>query len=365
MDLEDEVEIRRMHAILHPPCFESLIRSLGLTPPDCRVDVPAFAVAEDQRDGDKPADDGHSRLLPPDFQEIRARLAGGASRRKQMASEVLRVVADDIDRARLELRAGATAHFEIDSGAEVIEVRSGYGGAESVVALFLLPYRGEQLVSCDAARTLENGDRLRVCLTATDSGASVDVRCDAVRAARILRWLSERQRMLASLATATLVALLAWRVFDQQKVVPHPSAPSPVLPVTSTKPAAQSQALETVAEYDRTRAARLGDREVSPANASAIYVDVQGESGARRAMREAITTAMKDQMRIVDAEKANTALKLLIEDQTADGNLTVSARLVDVNGQVIWPPDGVKRIYRGRVAAIAKQMIGDLSAARR
>jgi hypothetical protein len=171
--------------------------------------------------------------------------------------------------------------------------------------------------------------------------------------------------MLASLATATLVALLAWRVFDQQKVVPHPSAPSPVLPVTSTKPAAQSQALETVAEYDRTRAARLGDREVSPANASAIYVDVQGESGARRAMREAITTAMKDQMRIVDAEKANTALKLLIEDQTADGNLTVSARLVDVNGQVIWPPDGVKRIYRGRVAAIAKQMIGDLSAARR
>src|SRR5262249_18778251 len=36
-DVEDEVEIQRMHAILHPPCFESLVRSVGLTPPDCRL----------------------------------------------------------------------------------------------------------------------------------------------------------------------------------------------------------------------------------------------------------------------------------------------------------------------------------------
>lgn len=366
MDLEDEVEIRRMHAILHPPCFESLTRSLGLTPPDRHVDVPAFAIAEDHRDEDRLEDEGRPRLHPPDLREIRARLAGGASRRKQMSSEVLRIVADGVDRARLELREGANAQFEIGCGAEVIEIRSGYGQGETALALFLLPYRDEQLISCEAARTLESGDRLRLRVSATDSGASVDVQCDSVRARRILHWLEERRTALASLATATLVVLFTWLVFDQQKITPHRSAPAnPVVPATSRQPAAQSQARETVAEDDGTRSPRFGDRQVSGANAATIYVDVKGKSEARRAMREAITAAMKNHMRIASAEKANTALKLFIEDQSADGNLTVSARLVDVNGRVIWPQDGGKRTYRGRNTAIAKAVIDDLSAARR
>src|SRR6266849_3528813 len=363
IDLEDEEEIKRMHAILHPPCFESLIRFLGLTPPDCRLDVPVFAVAEDHGDDSRPGDDGNSRLLPPDVQEIRARLAGGVSRRQQMSSQVVRIVADGVDRARLELRQRASAHFEIDCGAEGIEVRSGYGQAETVLALFLLPYRGDRLMSCDAARTLESGDRLRLRVSASESGASIDVQCHAVRARRMLEWLTGRQRALAwVMGTATVVALSAWLVVDRQNVVPHRRAPvSAVVTATSRQPAAPSAAVETVAEYDRTRAAHLGDRESSVASVSAIYLDVAGDTESAGALRKAIAAGIP----IVEAENASSALKLFIHE-SADGNLTVDAKLVDVNGRVLWPEDGAKRTYRGRTAAaIAKQVIDDLSAARR
>ena len=47
-DLEHQVELRRMHTILHPACFRRLTRSLGLDPPECRLAVPSFGLGLDR-----------------------------------------------------------------------------------------------------------------------------------------------------------------------------------------------------------------------------------------------------------------------------------------------------------------------------
>jgi hypothetical protein len=385
-DLEDEVEISRMHAILHPPCLEWLTRSLGLTLPELRVDVPAFAMADDQRDEDRPPGE-RPRLHSFDLSEIRAHLAGRASFRKGMSTEVVRILVDGVDRGRLELREAANARFEIDPTAETIEIRSGYGSSEAYLALFLLPHEGEGVASCDAARTLESGDRLLLTVRATESGAMVEVRCHPVAVRRFIRWLTERPRMLASVpATAALLVLFGWLATYQRprhgadtKATPLRSAPAVSTPALTPRPVAETdrsstmerQASETLAEFDKTRGARIDDEEKSLLKRPRIYIEVQGTSSAQGALREAMAAALKSlpRARIVAADEASTALKLFIENQTENGDLTVQARLVDVNGRVLWPEDGTKRTYRGRTTAIGEAVANDLrsrfSAARR
>src|SRR5262249_19654030 len=45
-DGEHEVEIRRLHALLHPDCFERLLEALRLDEPAKRLEVPEFQLRE-------------------------------------------------------------------------------------------------------------------------------------------------------------------------------------------------------------------------------------------------------------------------------------------------------------------------------
>ncbi len=377
---EDEVEIRRMHAILHPPCFEWLTRSLALPPPELRVDVPVFAMAADQHDGDGPTGERPS-LNALDLREIRAQLAEKASFRKAMPTETLRIVLDGADRGRLDLREPANVRLEIDDTAEVIEILRGYGHSETPLALFLLPHEGNRLVSCQAMRTLECGERLLLTVRATESTASVDVSCHPAVITRLIRWLAERRKAALIASTATAVALFGWLAAFQHphaaatKAIGSHSAPAAsITRIPAPNPTAESepgQVTESVAELEKTRGATVDARETALPTRPRIYIDVQGKDGETRALKEAVTGAIRSLpgARIASSEKASAALKLFIEDQSKADQLTVHAKLVDVAGTVLWPEDGSKKTYRGSATAIAAAVINDLrarfSAARR
>ncbi len=49
---ENEIEVNRIHAVLHPDCFERLVAAFGYSPPDERMELPRFFM--DQSDDQSP-----------------------------------------------------------------------------------------------------------------------------------------------------------------------------------------------------------------------------------------------------------------------------------------------------------------------
>jgi hypothetical protein len=71
-DGEHEVEIRRLHALLHPDCFERLLAALRLEAPAERLEVPEFQLRDSQppeppRGGRPPT----AQLSEEDMQSLR------------------------------------------------------------------------------------------------------------------------------------------------------------------------------------------------------------------------------------------------------------------------------------------------------
>ena len=65
---EDQIEVNRMHAVVHPDCFRRLITNLHLDGPDTRLEIPLFSYANDMNDKGPPSNRRHPPKL--DEQEL-------------------------------------------------------------------------------------------------------------------------------------------------------------------------------------------------------------------------------------------------------------------------------------------------------
>lgn len=156
---ENEVEVSRIHAILHPECFEKLIAAFAYRPPEERMELPRF-FSEDTNDQSPPRQRSAPAELDADeLAEINHMLDEESGRRRRASSAVVRIVVDGIERARLNPAEQSSISFSAEEDAELIEVKTTDLHGELLLATHLLTSFGKDAPIVSSIR-LEGGQDL-------------------------------------------------------------------------------------------------------------------------------------------------------------------------------------------------------------
>ncbi len=136
---ENKIEVERIHAILHPNCFERLIAAFRYSAPEERIELPRFFL--DQSDDQFPP---RQRSAPADLSaeqlaEINHMLDEQAGRRRRSSpSAVIRIMVDGVERGRLNPAEESSISFALEEDAEIIEVRTTDPYGDLLLATHLL-----------------------------------------------------------------------------------------------------------------------------------------------------------------------------------------------------------------------------------
>lgn len=334
-DREHPVELRRMHALLHPRCFDILVASLGLTPPRQHLQVPCFAGATDSSGGggrDLPRDLDRSELA-----SLEGLLKEQAQRRRSHRAAVLSVVVDGLEKARFDPLRDPGVRLELESRDELVEVFAHPPGEEPLLlAVELLGDleafgRGEQR---DAVTRTQGGHEVLFRLIGTDTGPWIEVGYRKVHLWSALGdWISDLTerfgprwilpRPLGGLVMATLLLVAGVSVWNEaaSDLKPDKTAISGDLVVSSAPPLLDNPT--------RTR----GSIPVSGAREGRLGLWI---ASARDLEIQGVLLPLLDEIRqlepvvlVEDPDEAALALKWLVEEPGALG-------LVDVEGRILW-----------------------------
>jgi hypothetical protein len=172
---EDTVEINRIHAIVHPDCYEQITGALKLEQPALRLSVPHFTLPNGKNNMQGP--NNKFRRQPPsldggELEALKRGLFEESARRKATHASLLSVVVDKVERARLDLQHGDSIRFPIDDCDELVEVRALDGGEGTLLAAHLLGGDGAGGCGGRAKReiVLEGGQRLTFELSSERGG---------------------------------------------------------------------------------------------------------------------------------------------------------------------------------------------------
>lgn len=178
-DEEHRIEVNRIHAALHPFCFARLATALRLPPPEKKLEIPKFMYTENRADPGDNGWDNPPHLETDELKQIKDILTAQAESRKAMTAGFLRVVADGTERARFSLDETDAASFELDGGAELIEIYATGKGQEVLLATHLLSF--DELENGNHAQTvlLEGGQKISFNLVPSldQYGEVSDVKC--------------------------------------------------------------------------------------------------------------------------------------------------------------------------------------------
>jgi len=252
-DEEHEVEVNRIHAALHPECFVRLTAANRFAPPDERLELPHFFLANN---GDEGQDDSRTppSLSSDELRVINDLLVQEAMRRKNASTGFLRVLVDGVQRAEINVDHKALAQFQVGEDAELIEVYSSDQHGDLLLATHFLNLNGPR--TQDLAISAEGGQRISFTINllhdedGSPTGAQVAVAFKETAPAGVT-WLAmkgiwtsvfgDKQQSLAwwkPVAGFVVLALLFagawWLVTNQQEkteVVRVVPAPAPTLPV--------------------------------------------------------------------------------------------------------------------------------------
>lgn len=161
-DEEHRIEINRIHAALHPNCFNRLTHALRLPPPAEKMEIPEFMFSPNQSDIDENNDDRHDppNLEADELEQIKDVLSARAESRRTVSTNLLRVVVDGSEQARINLDESDSVKFNLDESAELIEVRVVEKDGDVVLATHLLNFEdlenGRQIQSV----LLEGGQKV-------------------------------------------------------------------------------------------------------------------------------------------------------------------------------------------------------------
>jgi hypothetical protein len=359
-DQEDEVELARMHAVIHPDCYRRLAHALRLPEPGARLEVPRFAVPTSDHDA---GDDDPSDRTPLSEEErrwLKQILAGEAERRRAARPQVLRVVVDGRERARLDLRRETGARLVLPGAPEVVELRGdGPGGEDVGLAVRVVvaaPGQREDAWSVAVA----GGARVLLSLSQRSDDAVLTLRTSrahALRArlARLLGAARDRRFGLWPAAVGFAVTLAAVTVLLNRPAPPPPPmragtpSPSPVAPTPTPSGLAGEPA-----RPGTTRAGPLAPPARSLREVRMIWLEVPSEEWAAP-LRDVLEVGGRVQV-TADRELADAAVQV-----TFGPGGTWHVRLVDAHGGVLWPdatPAGA--VYAGSPGDVAARLGPDL-----
>src|SRR5215510_5380812 len=195
-DGEHEVEIRRLHALLHPDCFERLLAALHLDEPAKRLEVPQFKLRNLQPP--TPPHGGHPptmQLSEEEMQNLKESVMQESERRRRFTPTWLRIVVDGVERAQWSLEQSPHGRIEIASSDKFIEIYGSTDGNDVRLATHLLSYDIDgHLQPLAAALTLEGGQQIRLEIgplpvtDEEDAGATLVVSYRETALLRALRW---------------------------------------------------------------------------------------------------------------------------------------------------------------------------------
>ena len=154
---ENEVEVNRIHAVLHPDCFEKLVAAFRYSPPAERMELPRFFM--DQTDDQTPPQQRSApiELDAEELAEISHMLDEQAGRRRRSSpSAAIRIIVDGLERGRLNPGEQSSLSFSVAEDAELIEVKSTDSQGDLLLATHLLTSRENH----DVSIRLEGGQHL-------------------------------------------------------------------------------------------------------------------------------------------------------------------------------------------------------------
>ena len=166
---EDKIEVNRIHAVLHPDCFQRLTADLRFDSPDTRLEIPRFFYANDMNgNGSNSKRCNPPKLDEQELQSITSSLDSNAQRRKAANAGLLRIMVDGVERARIDLDKTSSTRFLLETDADLIEVRSRDNAGEELLlsSHLLTPTETENGVQpVDASITLEGGQKISIAVS--------------------------------------------------------------------------------------------------------------------------------------------------------------------------------------------------------
>jgi hypothetical protein len=296
---EDRIEMDRLHAVIHPDCYNRLIEDLGFTLPEQRLEVPRFFLRNIMNNTAGPSGDQrrHSpSLSEAELSSIKAKLQEDAAQRKKASAGLrLRVVVDGVERATLDLSQQRSALFALASTAELIEVRSqDMRGGDLLLATHLLsPAEPDEAIKrSDASIVLEGGQRLTFAISPTEShdGAVVAVtyretnpfkaaaafltRLTQTASVGLMSHRSWHERKILTLTLECAVLALGAAVLISYAVKWRPSARQPLLTTNEqvSQPASEDTRASPTATQTGGAVSTLNNSSAEQANHSSTQV---------------------------------------------------------------------------------------------
>jgi hypothetical protein len=375
---ENEVEVNRIHAVLHPDCFERLVAAFDYSPPDERMELPRFFM--DQSEDESPP---RQRIAPADLSaeelaEIHHLLDEQAGRRRRSSpTSVMRILVDGVERARLDPAEQSSISFSADEDAEIIEVKATDMDGELLLATHLLTSFAEEAAIVSSIR-LEGGQDLSLTITRRKIEASggpdlmvkfgyretAPWRVASLWWQRLRRRLSTKQRsgslwgVAAVVASIVVICLASYFAYvrlrsrptsgpTETSVVQNPpvSEPSisssPIVEAKATKPERRikieksTAAKQTSSPEDVTRSGNVVPN-LTLKDVKKVYIEIRGDASSelRSNLVESLNSSGVVTV-VTEPEDADADLKIVVS-QTG-----ISAKLVNARGTVLWQKTGL------------------------
>lgn len=417
---ENRIEVNRIHAVLHPNCFERLIAAFGYCPPAERIELPRFFSNQDEDDQSPPRQrSAPAELNDEELAEINHMLAEQSRRRRRSSPNVIRVMVDGIERGRLNPGEESSISFSAEEDAELFEVTTTDSSGDLLLATHLLTASGKD--THDVSIRLEGGQRLSLSIVrrSIDANGGGDLlvkfgykETSLLRAVRLwwqrlnLRRTADQDSrslggaripagyvLAGSLAVICLTSYLGYvtlrsretsepapNIVAQPTPIDRPAqspAPVPEQTASVSQPPRQERRSNTVNRSPReevvaqTREEEVGDDLTRSASGVAnlplrevkkIYIDLRGDAMVNE-LRNGIVENLSSSGIVTPATDTNDADALLriVVSQTAAGDVEATARLVNARGTVIWPKSGRggKR-YTGETTTVMSEIVNDL-----
>lgn len=389
---ENEVEVYRIHAVLHPDCFERLIAAFGYSPPAERMELPRFFA--NQMDDQSPPQQrsAPTELNAEELAEINDMLAEQARRRRRSSpGAVIRILVDGVERGRLNPAAQSNISFSADEDSEIIEVKTADGLGDLLLATHVLTSFGKSADEAPivASIRLEGGQKLSLIITRgpIDANGSADLlvkfgyrETSLVRAARLwwqrlgLRYSSEPSlSMRPVLAGSMVIAVICLTSYLGYMTLKSRQAAGPKITAVQTPPVSVNNPpatpLPTAAPIPPKKANRPDKATTKPAasdtdvtrsgnvianlnlrDVKKIYIDIRGD--APNDLRSNLIESLNSSGLVTatpNADDADAALKIVVSQTGA------SAQLVNARGTVLWSNTGAaSEIVKNLLSAIRK-----------
>ena len=407
----------QIHSLIHPACFGRITEALNLDTPESRLSLPEFFLTGKQSGKTTSSEvDSPSELTKQEADEIRDTIATQERGRKKFITRSLLVLADGVQRVRLDLSESSRVRFDLEGDVTLIEV-VGYDDEESqlLLATHVVTHEDDDRDEKQAKEysvVLEGGQKLSLILTEAGdddaSGFSIEIRYQetkAIRAAR-LWWRQVRRRLIEKTLPKTwgdvgvfspriVVAVLvvigaAFAIYlvltsrsDQHiaKQEPSPTIEPGKIPITSTpqtsptaEPEASMRSSKTGPSPSNSRSSSGNTRAQTPLavkrllDVQRIYVESLGDDAFSQTVRQKLIEELQAGNRFVIVKGPNEADTAISGSARQDGKLrkngqeigvgSLALQLVNVSGEIIWR----NRTSRGTAEQLASQFKRDLFA---